>query len=188
MKRRHELNKEIRREQIADVIHEDPCLTDEELAERFSVSVATIRLDRQTLGIPQMRERIAKVANRKPTAFRDELQVLDVDEGEKGVALFETTAAMLNAAGVVSADCLYGVAAGFAQILTGEIFSPLQVGNIKYKKLVTAGEQLILKGKVALMKGNKKYIYLSFYRKEMEVFRAKFIMKVWDGIQEVPCE
>lgn len=32
MKRRHELNKEIRREQIADVIHEDPCLTDEELA------------------------------------------------------------------------------------------------------------------------------------------------------------
>ncbi|MFQ9401383.1 MAG: DeoR family transcriptional regulator [Dialister sp.] len=43
------VNKEKRREEMAEAVRKNPCLTDEELARKFSVSVATIRLDRQTL-------------------------------------------------------------------------------------------------------------------------------------------
>lgn len=181
----YELSKEERRRAMVDVIHENPCLTDEELAQRFSVSVATVRLDRQAMNIPQMRERIVRVAHRTSAGVQDELQVLDLEKGRRGVALFETRDAMLNSFGIVSADCLYGVAIGFAQILTGEVFSPLQVGNIKYKDPIKADEQLVVKGKVALMKGNKKYIYLSFYRRKEEVFRAKFIMEAQGEGREV---
>ena len=39
------------------------------------------------------------------------------------------------------------------------------------------GKLLVLKGKIALMKQNKKYIYISFFKGGSEVFRAKFIME-----------
>ena len=39
-------------------IEDNPFINDEELAEELSVSVATIRLDRMALGIPEMRIRI----------------------------------------------------------------------------------------------------------------------------------
>jgi acyl-coenzyme A thioesterase PaaI-like protein len=43
-------------------VHENPFATDEQLAEHFGVSVATIRLDRMALNIPEARERIRQVA------------------------------------------------------------------------------------------------------------------------------
>ena len=64
MNRKRKWEKEERREAITDVIRQNPCFTDEDLAKRFSVSAATIRLDRQMLGIPQMRKRIEKEIGR----------------------------------------------------------------------------------------------------------------------------
>ena len=50
--------KEERRKNIHEAVRQNPMLTDSELANLFSVSQATIRLDRQALGIPEMRKRI----------------------------------------------------------------------------------------------------------------------------------
>lgn len=44
-------------------IQDNPFATDEQLAEHFGVSVATIRLDRTALHIPEVRERIRQVAS-----------------------------------------------------------------------------------------------------------------------------
>ena len=103
---------------------------------------------------------------------------LDMEKGKKGLALFHTTEKMTDRSGMVSADRLYAAAADFAQSLAGQVFTPVQVGNIKYKEPVGSGEQLVLKGKIALMKVNRKYIYISFFKRAAEVFRAKFIMEV----------
>ena len=178
MNRKRKWEKEERREAITDVIRQNPCLTDEDMAKRFSVSAATIRLDRQMLGIPQMRKRIEKAVSEHPSGFHEELQILDMEKGKKGLALFHTTEKMTDRSGVVSADRLYAAAADFAQSLAGQVFTPVQVGNIKYKEPVGSGEQLVLKGKIALMKVNRKYIYISFFKRTAEVFRAKFIMEV----------
>ena len=172
MNRKRKWEKEERREAITDVIRQNPCLTDEDLAKRFSVSAATIRLDRQMLGIPQMRKRIEKAVSEHPSGFHEELQILDMEKGKKGLALFHTTEKMTDRSG------LYAAAADFAQSLAGQVFTPVQVGNIKYKEPVGSGEQLVLKGKIALMKVNRKYIYISFFKRAAEVFRAKFIMEV----------
>lgn len=174
MNRKRKWEKEERREAITDVIRQNPCFTDEDLAKRFSVSAATIRLDRQMLGIPQMRKRIEKAVSEHPSGFHEELQILDMEKGKKGLALFHTTEEMTG----VFADRLYAAAADFAQSLAGQVFTPVQVGNIKYKEPVGSGEQLVLKGKIALMKVNRKYIYISFFKRAAEVFRAKFIMEV----------
>ena len=51
-----------RHELLKKRIEENPFINDEELAEEFSVSIATIRLDRMALGIPELRIRIKQRA------------------------------------------------------------------------------------------------------------------------------
>lgn len=57
------LKKSERRQALVDYVRVNPFVTDEQLAEKFFVSVATIRLDRATLHIPEVRERIRRVAS-----------------------------------------------------------------------------------------------------------------------------
>jgi len=61
----HRLKKRERQHHLSERLQDNPFLTDEELAESYSVSVQTIRLDRLELGIPELRERIKHVAVQK---------------------------------------------------------------------------------------------------------------------------
>lgn len=70
-------NKRERQALLTETIKENPFVTDEELAEKFTVSVQTIRLDRLELSIPELRERIKHVAER---TFEDEVRSLPIDE------------------------------------------------------------------------------------------------------------
>lgn len=86
MSRNFKMDKTQRRDAIQSLLRQHPCLTDGDLAEKFSVSRATIRLDRQALGIPQMRDRMEHLVAGSPEARG--LQILDKDIGVKGVGLF----------------------------------------------------------------------------------------------------
>ena len=70
-------NKRDRQQSLKETIQTNPFITDEELAEKFSVSVQTIRLDRLELSIPELRERIKHVAEKK---FQDEVRSLPIEE------------------------------------------------------------------------------------------------------------
>lgn len=59
------MKKRERQVQLDERLRVNPFLTDEELAESYSVSIQTIRLDRLELGIPELRERIKNVAEQK---------------------------------------------------------------------------------------------------------------------------
>lgn len=159
------------------MIRQNPCLTDEDLAKRFSVSAATIRLDRQMLGIPQMRKRIEKqFLNIRPDFMKNSrFWIWRKGKGTRPVSYDRENDGQKRYGFRRSPLCRCG---RFAQSLAGQVFTPVQVGNIKYKEPVGSGEQLVLKGKIALMKVNRKYIYISFFKRAAEVFRAKFIMEV----------
>jgi hypothetical protein len=133
-----------------------------------------------------MRERVEQLVALQPTEGRSDVRILDLDIGEKGVGLFTTTEEMVDQAGMVSAEKLYGAAAGFAQSLAGVPFASTQVGNIKYKIPVQPGSVLIVKGRIVLMRGNKKHIYISFFRGDLEVYRAKFIMEISGQMEASP--
>ena len=177
MAKKHRLHKEERRQAIREVLNENPWLTDEELAGKFFVSPATIRLDRQMMGIPQMRDRIEQVVQGHPSGEAGKIRILDLEKGKKGIAIFSTDG-ISSSGKMIPASELYGAAVRFAEFVDGESFKPTQVGNIKYKLPVKEGTELVIKGKVALMKKNKKYIYISFFAGDDEVFRAKFIAEV----------
>ena len=70
-------NKKERQQLLRETIESNPFVTDEELADKFSVSVQTIRLDRLELSIPELRERIKHVAEKN---YSDEIKALPIEE------------------------------------------------------------------------------------------------------------
>ncbi|MBO1199272.1 transcription factor FapR [Staphylococcus simiae] len=56
------LKKDERRQAIKQQIERNPFITDNELSDKFNVSIQTIRLDRTNLNIPELRKRIQLVA------------------------------------------------------------------------------------------------------------------------------
>ena len=178
METKRRLDKDTRRERMAAMLHHDPGKTDRDLAEAFGVSVATVRLDRKMLGIPQMRNRLERAVQSAAGESLHDLEIISLDKGREGLALVRTTEEMTDAAGIVPASKLYGMAAELAQTVVDEPFAPTQVGNIKYKEPCGSGVQLVVKAKVAHMHGRKQYIYVQITTKGREIFRAKFIMNV----------
>lgn len=139
MDKKRRLDKDTRRERMAAMLHHDPGKTDRDLAEAFGVSVATVRLDRKMLGIPQMRNRLeAAVQNTAGESLHD-LEIISLEQGREGLALVRTTDEMTDAAGIVPASKLYGMAAELVQTMMNRSFSPTQVGNIKYKQPCGSG-------------------------------------------------
>lgn len=171
------LDKDVRRAHMADLLRHDPGKTDQSLAALFGVSVATIRLDRRMMGIPQMKERLEAALQTSAGEPSHDLDVISLEKGKSGLAFLRT--AEENAVpGIVPAEMLYGMAAELASMVVGQPFAPTQVGNIKYKTPVERGVRLVAQAKVAHMRGNKQYIYVQIATKDTEIFRAKFIMNV----------
>lgn len=171
------LDKDTRRERIAAMLRQDPGRTDRSLAEAFGVSVATVRLDRRMLGIPQMRDRLEAAVQSASEHLRD-MEIIALEKGKNGLALVHTTDEMTGADGIVPAEKLYGISAELAQTVVDQPFAPTQVGNIKYKTPCGSGAQLAVRAKVVRMHGSKQYIYVQIITKDIEIFRAKFIMNV----------
>ncbi len=55
---------------LVQYVVQNPFVTDEQLSARYHVSVATIRLDRMALQIPELRQRISRVAQAKLDQIR----------------------------------------------------------------------------------------------------------------------
>lgn len=70
------VKKSERRAALVRYLADNPFAIDEQLAIHFSVSVATIRLDRAALNIPEARERIRRMA----TGQHDAVRALDMHE------------------------------------------------------------------------------------------------------------
>lgn len=178
MKTKRILDKDIRRERMAAMLQHDPGKTDRDLAEAFGVSVATVRLDRKMLGIPQLRNRLEAAVQGSLGDQVHDLEIISLEKGKDGLALVRTTDEMTDPSGIVPASKLYGMATELAQLVVDQTFLPTQVGNIKYKSPIGSGEQLVVRATVAHRHGSKQYIYMKISTKDTEIFRAKFIMNV----------
>ena len=55
VKKAGKLSKANRQKKLVELMESDPFMTDEDLSEKFGVSIQTIRLDRLELGIPELR-------------------------------------------------------------------------------------------------------------------------------------
>ena len=185
MGKRQEL-KYKRREVFLDMIGKDPFQTDEEIADALSVSVPTVRLDRSELSIPELRERIRRLAANTRGKVRsldsDEIigQIVELELNNAGVSILETDSEMVfGKTGVVRGHFIYALAETLAIAVINEEAALVGVANIKYAVPVYAGSRLIARCELRDVKtiGEKRYfVWVRIYVKKTEVFRGKFIL------------
>ena len=160
---------------LVEKIKSDPFLTDEELADFFTVSVPTIRLDRLELGIPELRERIKNVAENNYAKVKS--------LGSKEIVGMETDQTMaFEKTKVIRGHFIYSLAESLAIALIDANVALVGVANIKYKIPVYAGSKLIAKAEVKRVKGNSYIVWVKILNKQIEVFRGKFILVSLDKL------
>lgn len=180
---KNSLTKKERQSILQKKIKENPFLTDEELAEVFSVSVPTVRLDRLELGIPEVRERIKYVAEGnlakvRSISSRDVIgELIDLELGVRGISVFDTKQDMVfEKSKIVRGHYIYSLAESLAIAVIDANAALVGVANIKYKTPVYAGSKLIAKAEVKRVKGNNYIVWVSISEKQNLVFRGKFIL------------
>jgi len=184
------MHKDERREIFLDMIQKDPFQTDEEIADALKVSVPTIRLDRAELSIPELRERIRKLAANTRGKVRSldsgEIigQIVELELNNIGVSILETDGSMVfEKTGVVRGHFIYALAETLAIAVINEETALVGVANIKYSVPVYAGSRLIARCELREVKeiGAKRYlVWVKIYVRKTEVFRGKFILVAFD--------
>ncbi len=180
---KRKLKKQIRQSKLLNKIKNEPFVTDEELSEYFDVSIQTIRLDRITLGIPELRERIKKVAEEnysKVTSLGESEiigELMDLKLNDSGISFLETTKEMaFKRTRVVRGHHIFSMAESLAIAVIDARVALTGVANIKYIKPVLAGDKLLAKAKIIRVRGNKYFVHVKINAKQNQVFRGKFIL------------
>ena len=180
---RNTLPKKERQQGLLDILKEDPFITDEELSEKFHVSIQTIRLDRLELGIPELRERIRSVASENQNKLRTmgaaEVvgEIVDLELGVRGISILQTTEEMVfERTRIVRGHYIFAQAESLAIAVIDAKVALTGVANIKYKTPIFAGDKLVAKAQVVRIRGNKYFVWVFIKVRQEEAFRGKFIL------------
>lgn len=165
-----------RLEQLKNLLAENPYLNDKQLASCLKVSVPSIRNYRNELGIKEVRERIRNtVKSLAPDEIVGTITNLQLNKG--GMAEFVTTPEMVfKKTNIVRGQYIYSFAESVAISVIDAEVALVGVANIKYKEPVYANETLQAKAKVTQIRMDNYFVWVFVYRKEIEIFRSKFIL------------
>lgn len=175
------IKKRERQSMLREKIRENPFLSDEELAKAFDVSIQTIRLDRLSLAIPELRERTKSVAERtygivKSMGSKEIVgELIDITLGEHGISILETTDEMVfERSRVVRGQFIFAQAESLAIALIPSDVVLTGLANVKFKRPITVGEKLVAKGEVIRTRGSHYVVLVETKVGQEKVFRAKF--------------
>lgn len=178
------LKKDARHVSLLKKINETPFITDEELAEYFSVSIQTIRLDRLELRIPELRKRIKSVATNQ---WSEKIKALPVEEviGEIiDLELDSRAISILNIKEehvfsrnkIARGHHLFAQANSLAVAVIDDELALTHKSELNFKRQVKLGEQVICKARVVSNLKTKTEVEIESYVKDDMVFNGIFIM------------
>ncbi len=173
----------IRLDRLRDTLKENPFLTDQELAALFGVSIQTVRLDRWSLGIPELRSRTKAVAERvhgrvKSIGAKEIVgELLDIELGRSAVSILETTPEMaFERSGVVRGHYIFAQADSLAIALVDADTVLTGLANVKYKRPARVGEKLVARAEVIRQRKDQTVVLVVTRTGGEQVFRGKFVV------------
>jgi acyl-coenzyme A thioesterase PaaI-like protein len=176
-------SKDERRKVLREELSQHPFFTDGELAERFKVSVSTIRLDRGELGIPELRERTRAVAQEAYSTLKSlddqELigELLELVIGERARSkLIIDESMVLAKARVARGHYLFAQANSLAIALVDAPMAVTGSVELKFIRPVQLGEIVVAEGKVLKRKQNKYWVQVSVQVATEEVLRGNWVL------------
>ncbi|MFD3445465.1 transcription factor FapR [Microbacteriaceae bacterium 4G12] len=179
-------NKKERQRMLQKTIQENPFITDEELAEKFHVSIQTIRLDRLELSIPELRERIKNVAamqleeNVRSLPIEEVVgEIIDMELDQNAISLLEVKQEhVFKRNNIARGHHLFAQANSLAVALINDELALTAKANIQYVRPVKLHERVVAKARVSDIgndKGRTIVEVRSFVGSEI-VFTGKFEM------------
>lgn len=176
-------NKQERQETLKQTIAENPFITDDELAGRFSVSVQTIRLDRLELSIPELRERIKYVAKRQfddvKALHEDEVigDIVDLQLDASAISILEINQNhVFSRTGIARGHHLFAQANSLAVAVINDDLALTSKASIHFIRPVKAGERVVAKAKVTQKERVRTIVEVNSYVGQDHVFNGIFTM------------
>lgn len=180
-------SREERQEILTAYLEDHPFANDDELARRLGVSVPTIRLDRQILGIPEVRKRVRSVAMdaiHQPVAIATHEivgSIIDLELNDCGISVLEITPDMvLEKTKIARGHHLFAQANSLAVAVIGAELVLTGSARIRYKRPVYLGEIIKAKATIKAQRGNT-YLVSVHSRVDQEiVFKAQIVLSEQD--------
>jgi acyl-coenzyme A thioesterase PaaI-like protein len=173
----------VRQKQLLKKLTADPFLTDEDLARHFSVSVQTVRLDRLELGLPELRERMKKVASQVYTKVRSvgsgEVigELIEVQLGESGLSILDTVEGMGFArTKIVRGHHIFAQANSLAVAIIDAPVALTGSVEMRFLQPVMVGERLVAKAQVTAREGRRYVVEVQTRSGNNEVFAGQFVV------------
>lgn len=177
------IRKEERHERLREEIERNPFVTDEELAAALGASVPTIRLDRSTLSIPDVRRRTREMAGRyfgvsRSLGARDHVgEMIEIDPGKSGLSLLETESWMcLEKCDIVRGPVLFALLNSLAAAVAEAPIALTGEARVDFLRPVRAGARLIAKARVEKKIGRRVFIEAVARSGENIVARGRFVV------------
>lgn len=156
--------KKERQQQLHLLLEQNPLLTDEELAQHFSVSVQTIRLDRLECGIPELRERLKTVASQTisgavKTLDTEEVigDIVDIELDKRALSIFDVTKDhVFQRNGIARGHHLFAQANSLAVAVLDDELALTVTSSIHFVKPVRAGDRVVARAIVKKEKPDEK--------------------------------
>jgi acyl-coenzyme A thioesterase PaaI-like protein len=176
--RRFERHRALRR-----LLMEDPLLTDEDLARTLNVSVPTIRLDRLSLGIPEVRQRAVGLARRAYQSLKslEDQEVvgdlLDLELGVRAASVLDTHEGMtFSRTGIVRSHYIFAQADSLAlAVIDGQVVLT-GLAQSKFRRPVRAGERLYAEARVVRRRQSRFVVEVTTTVASDVVFRGRFLV------------
>ncbi|WP_409294413.1 transcription factor FapR [Peribacillus sp. SCS-26] len=178
-------SKKERQQLLVETIEENPFITDEELAARFKVSVQTVRLDRLELAIPELRERIKNVAEKK---LSDEIialpideiigEIIDIELDQSAISIFDVKHEhVFKRNGIARGHHLFAQANSLAVALINDELALTAKAGIQFTRQVRENERVVAKARVVdrAAAGRTLVEVMSYVGTEL-VFKGQFEM------------
>lgn len=175
---------------LVETIRENPFITDEELADKFTVSVQTIRLDRLELSIPELRERIKSVAENH---LSDEIKALPIDEiigeiidielDQSAISIFDVKHEhVFKRNGIARGHHLFAQANSLAVAVINDELALTAKASIHFTRQVKEHERIVAKAKVidggisgrTLVEVNSFVGHELVFKGQFEMYRSNF--------------
>lgn len=172
-----------RQENLKVFLSQNPFATDEDLAQKFFCSIQTIRLDRLELGIPEVRERMKKVAQENYGKVRSVIdteiigELVELDLGKKATSIMDVTPDMVaKKSKVCRGHHIFSQANMLAMALIDADIALTGSARVRYRRPVYLNEKLEATGFIARQHGNKHLVKVVSKVGAEEVFVGKFII------------
>lgn len=175
--------KQDRQRHLKETIDANPFITDEALADRFGVSIQTIRLDRMELSIPELRERIKDVAQKQLDEVKalpmEEVfgEIVDLQLDERAISILDVKKEhVFSRTGIARGHYLFAQANSLAVAIIDDDLALTAKATIRFTRQVKAGERVVAKAEVQKVERDRTLVVVNSFVEQELVFSGDFLM------------